>query len=223
MTRRTRLAAAVVVLMAGCGHPPQHGPEASGRATPSSHINPANIGRVRGAMPPDYEVGGLTGVSSPAALWGLHGAWTADPPPCAVLADPLGERAGTARGVSGSGPGGLSYAVVAASTTGPVTLDRGRLGECPHWTITQGRTTARVQVIDPPRIDGADTVGLASAISTFVEGGTQITSRADTFTAYLGDYYAFTAVVADPGAPHPALGAGFAADLLKKTVSALRS
>nr|WP_242657054.1 MULTISPECIES: DUF5642 family protein [Mycobacterium] len=212
-----------MVLVAGCGHPPQHRPESSGSATPSSRINPANISRVRGAMPPGYEVRGVTGVSSPAALWGLPGAWTADPPPCAVLADPLGGHGGTARGVSGSGPGGLSYAVVAASTTGPLALDRGRVAQCPHWTMTQGRTTARVQLIDPPRIDGADTLGLASAISTVVEGGTQITSRADTFTAYLGDYYAFTAVVADPGAPHPALGPGFAADLLKKTVSALRS
>ncbi|PQM48919.1 hypothetical protein C1Y40_00873 [Mycobacterium talmoniae] len=65
--RRCWVGAAVVVLVAGCGHPPQHRPESSGSATPSSRINPANISRVRGAMPPGYEVRGVTGVSSRAA------------------------------------------------------------------------------------------------------------------------------------------------------------
>jgi hypothetical protein len=63
---------------------------------------------------------------------------------------------------------------------------------------------------------------MATEISTSVEGGNEIDSRAITFTAYLGDYYAFTAVVSDPGSPDPALAPQFAADLLVKAVSALR-
>ncbi|MBW8711263.1 MAG: DUF5642 family protein, partial [Mycobacterium sp.] len=53
-------------------------------------------------------------------------------------------------------------------------------------------------------------------------GGTETRSHADTFTAYLGDYVTFVTVVSDPGSPNPALGQDFAADLLVKTVSALR-
>lgn len=63
---------------------------------------------------------------------------------------------------------------------------------------------------------------MATATTTVVEGGTETRSHADTFTAYLGDYVAFVAVVTDPGSPNPALGQEFAAQLLVKTVSALR-
>jgi Domain of unknown function (DUF5642) len=87
--------------------------------------------------------------------------------------------------------------------------------------MTSGRATARVHLVDPPRIDGAETVGMAADITTSVEGGNEIGSRANTFTAYLGDYYAFTTVISDPGAPDSALTPQFAADLLVKAVSAL--
>jgi hypothetical protein len=55
-----------------------------------------------------------------------------------------------------------------------------------------------------------------------VEGGTETTSTASTFSAYLGDYAALITVVTDPGSPNPPLGQDFAADLLVETVSALR-
>ena len=58
--------------------------------------------------------------------------------------------------------------------------------------------------------------------NTVVEGGTETTSSAYTFSAYLDDYLAFVTVVMDPGSPNPPLGQEFAADLLVKTVSALR-
>jgi uncharacterized protein DUF5642 len=57
---------------------------------------------------------------------------------------------------------------------------------------------------------------------TVVEGGTQTVSAAYTFSAYFQDHLAFVAVVTDPGSPNPPLGQEFAADLLVKTVSALR-
>ena len=64
---------------------------------------------------------------------------------------------------------------------------------------------------------------MAAEITTAVEGGNEIDSRASTFTAYVGDYYVFTALVSDPGSPNQALAPQFAADLLAKTMSALRS
>ena len=88
--------------------------------------------------------------------------------------------------------------------------------------MTNGRARAHVRLIDPPRIDGAETLGMASDITTSVEGGNEIYSRANTFTAYLANYYAFTTVVSDPGSPDPALTPQFAAELLVKSVSALR-
>lgn len=219
---RRLVGALVLALMAGCSQPLEPSPRSSS-AGQASHINPANIKKVAGALPAGDEVAGVTGVSSPAALWGLTGRWMADPPQCAVLADPLGAHGGPGHGVSGSGPGGISYAVVAASTTGPVALDPVRVAGCRHWTMTQGRTTARVRLVDAPPIDGVGTLGMASEVRTFVEGGAEIDSGTHTFVAYLGEYYAFTALVADPGAPHPALDPRFVADLLVKSVSALRS
>lgn len=221
MRQQGRLGVVVAVLVAGCAHPaPSPAPSAPAQA---SHINPANIKRVAGQLPAGSEVAGVTGLSSPAAIWGFSVGWTANPPQCATLADPLGGHdGGAAQGVSGSGTGAISYAVVVGPASGPIALDPARVAGCARWTMTQGRTTATVHLIDPPRIDGVDTLGMVSEISTFVEGGTEIDSRADTFAAYLGDYYALTSLVADPGAPHPPLDPRFAADLLVKTVSALR-
>jgi Domain of unknown function (DUF5642) len=89
--------------------------------------------------------------------------------------------------------------------------------------MTSRRATARVNLVDPPRIDGAETLGMAADITTSVEGGNEIGSRANTFTAYLGDYYAFTTVISDPGSPDSALTPLFASNLLVKAVSALRA
>ena len=88
--------------------------------------------------------------------------------------------------------------------------------------MTSGNTTGTVDLIDAPAIDGATTVGMSTVATTVVEGGTRTTSSADTFSAYLGDYLASVTVVTDPGSPNPPLGRDFAAELLVKTVSALR-
>jgi hypothetical protein len=139
------------------------------------------------------------------------------------LADPAGGHEQSAQGISGSGPGGIVYAVVAAAESGPVWLDQSLVSQCRTWTMTSGRATANIHLIDPPRIDSAQTLGMTADITTSVEGGNQIGSRANTFTAYLGDYYAFTTLISDPGSPQSPLAPQFAADLLVKTVSALRS
>src|ERR1700727_858212 len=89
----------------------------------------------------------------------------------------------------------------------------------PPSTYGPARDPAAVGLTDAPRIDGAETVGMVADIRTSVESGTEIDSRAYTFIAYLGDYYAFTTLTTDPGSALPALPAQFAADLLVKTVS----
>ncbi len=173
-------------------------------------------------MPPGYEVTAVSGVTAPPASWGLGGDAAAIPARCAALADPGGGHGKSAQGISGSGTGGIVYAVVAAVPTGPVALDESLVAGCRQWSMTSRRANAHVRLLDPPRIDGAQTLGMATDITTSVEGGNEIDSRASTFTAYLGNYYAFSTVVSDPGSLDPALTPQFAAELLVKSVSALR-
>ena len=144
------------------------------------------------------------------------------PPQCAILADPGDRRDQSAQGVSGSGSGGIVDAVV-VSLPGLPGPDHHVVAACGQWTMAAGRTTVSVRLTDAPRIDGAETLGMVADVRTSVESGTEIDSRAYSFTAYLGDYYAFTTLTTDPGSALPALPPQFAADLLVKTVSTLRS
>ena len=212
------LLAALSLCVAACGQSPTSAPSTA-TTDSSASVNPARIERVRTELPSGYEVAALSGRAAPVAFWGLGPGWTADPPRCGVLADPVAGTAATTRGWSASGAGGIVYAVVAGSTA---TLDPSLIDECGQWTVSAGHTSGSVAFAAAPAIDGAATVGLSTATTTVVEGGTETHSHADTFTAYLGDYVAFVTVVSDPGSPNPPLGQDFAADLLVKTVSALR-
>jgi hypothetical protein len=203
--------------MTACGQSPSSGPSTATSGA-STAVNPARIERVRVDLPSGYEVAPLAGRAAPFAFWGFGPGWTADPPRCLALADPVADAA-TTRGWSASGAGGIVYAVVAGSAA---TLDRSLIDECGQWTVSAGRTSGSVTSVAAPAIDGAATVGLSTTATTVVEGGTETHSHVDTFTAYLGDYVAFITVVTDPGSPNPALGQDFAAELLVKTVSALR-
>lgn len=223
--QRVRLFASIAVVAlcaAGCGQPAD--PSSAGSSAPSStsvQVNPANIARVRTELPAGYEVGDIAGRASPAAMWGFGPGWTADPPQCGALADPVADGAVT-RGWSGSGGGGIVYAVVRGSPPAKVGLDPALIADCGHWTLSAGHTSGSVTFIAVPAIDSVATVGMSTATTTVVEGGTETHSHADTFTAYLGDYVAVVTVVTDPGSPNPPLGQEFAAELLVKTVSALR-
>jgi Domain of unknown function (DUF5642) len=214
-------AAMVLPLLAACAHPGQHAPAPSASAA-ARHVDPANIRRVRRDILPGYEVSTASGVTAPPGIWGLGVAGVATPSRCAALADPAGGHGQSPQGISGSGAGGTVYAVVVAAPTGRLALDQSLVAQCRQWSMTGRRASARVHLVDAPRIDGAETLGMAAEIVTSVEGGNEIGSRASTFTAYFGDYYAFTTLISDPGSPAAALTPQFAADLLVKTVSALR-
>ncbi|WP_428340845.1 DUF5642 family protein [Mycobacterium sp.] len=218
---RRSAAAAALLLLAGCAHPGESPPAPSVGAS-ARHVDPDNIRRVRRDLPPGYEVAPLANVTAPPGIWGLGGAGVATPPHCAALADPAGGHGQRAQGISGSGPGGAVYAVVVAAPTGALVLDRSLVAQCRQWRMTGRRASAHIHLVDAPHIDAAETLGMTVSIVTSVEGGTEIDSQACTFTAYLGDYYAFTTVISDPGSPNPALTRQFAADLLMKTVSAVR-
>lgn len=215
-------AVAVLWVVAACGQPTTSSQGSSTTTTVAKpQVNPAKISRVRTELPPGYEVADLSGPASAAGFWGFKPGWVTEPTQCGVLAGPATDAA-TTKGWSGSGPGGIVHAVVTGSPTSPITLDPAVLAECGHWTVTSGNTTGTVDLVDAPAIDSATTVGMTTSATTVVEGGTETSSSASTFSAYFGDYLAFVTVVTDPGSPNPALGQEFAADLLVKTVSALR-
>ena len=217
VVRLFALLAALSLCVAACGQAPSSAPS-SAPTTSSKPVDPTRIERVRTELPRSYEVAGLEGRVAPVAFWGLGPNWSADPPRCGALADPAAGAA-TARGWSASGAGGIVYAVVAGSRA---TIDPSLREDCGQWNVSGGHTSGTVEFVAAPAIDGAPTTGVSTSTSTTVEGGTETQSHADTFTAYLGDYVAFVTVVNDPGSPNPPLGQQFAADLLVKTVSALR-
>src|SRR6516162_5355320 len=216
--------AVLTLLVAACAHSPAPTPSATPTKSPSARgtvVNPASIKRVVRELPPNYEVTtGIPGGASPRVIWGLGPDSTVKPPQCATIADPGNGRDQSAQGVSGSGAGGIVDAVVVA-LPGPVDLNH--VAACGRWTMIDGHTTAIARLTDPPHIDGAETLGMVADTKSSVESGTEIDSRIYTFTAYLGNYYAFTTLIADPGSALPALPPQFAADLLVKTVSTLRS
>jgi hypothetical protein len=213
---------AIAVLSAACAHggTPASAPSSS-LAPPSIRVNPVNIERVRGDLPGGYEVADIRGAGAPLAFWGFSPDWVADPPQCGALAIPVANGA-TTKGWSGSGPGGIVYAVVTGTPPAQVNLDPVVIAECGQWTLAAGHSTGTVSLVAAPQIDGAATVGMATATTTTVEGGTETSSQARTYSAYLGDYVAFVTVVTDPGSPNPPLSQDFAAALLVKTVAALR-
>lgn len=213
----------LAVLTVGCAGAP---PSAQSLGSPgplsstSAPVTPANIKRVAGQLPPGYEHADTADLAAPAQIWGLGAVAITDPPRCADLVDPAGEPSG--RGVSGSGVGGIVYAVVAPTPVDAAPPDAALLVDCAAFAASFARTTVDVVLIDPPHIDDATTVGMASRSRTSVEGGGEIVSRAYTFIAYLDGYRAVSALVIDPGSPDPSLPAQFAADLLVRTVTELR-
>ena len=196
---------------------------------PDLTVEPARIDRARHALPPGYEVAPYTGAPTPLAVWGLAGPVEAQPVQCVELAAPP-LRPDSAQGWSASGPGGIVYAVVAAAAPAAPVTDTPtapavpvEAAACQSWTATAGHTSATVRDLPAPALEAAHTVGMATAATTVVEGGTETRADADTFVAHLGQFVCFVALVTDPGSAYPRLDAAFAADLLVETVSALRS
>ncbi|MGI9123159.1 MAG: DUF5642 family protein [Mycobacterium sp.] len=217
LTARLPLALlSAAAILVGCGAGPQQPPAP---APTARTLSPANVVRVRAALPPGYETGELKAPVSAAALWGFGTGWRADPPQCAALADPApNDRA--ARGLSASGPGGTVFVVVADMPgTDPVPE---LLDQCPSWTMTFGHTTAEVTRSQGPAVADARTFAWRAVASTVVESGNSTTSEASTAVACLQGHVVLVTVVTDPGSPNPPLDPGFAADLLATTVTALR-
>ena len=209
-----------LLVCAACAQPSPPPPPPATEAPANLSVNPARIDRARHDLPPGYEVTGYTGAPAPFAAWGFRESAMSVPVQCATLGAPAVDPA-TTMGWTASGPGGIVFAVVANAGPGAA-LDPAVVAACGQWTVTSGPSTGTVSGLPGPDIAAADTVGMTTEATTVVEGGTETRSHAETFVAYLGEHVCFVAVVTDPGSPQPALGPGFASDLLVKTVSTLR-
>jgi hypothetical protein len=214
----------LTLLPTACARSPAPKPPAPPSSSAHGNVvNPANIKKVVRELPPNYEVTtGIPTAVSPRVIWSRDVDGRVKPPQCATLADPGDGRDQAAQGMSGSGAGGVIDAIV-VSLPGPAVLDQDVVAACGQWSMTSARTAISVRLTDPPHIDGAETVAMVADIKSSVESGTEIDSRTYTFIAYLGNFYAFTTLTTDPGSALPALPPQFAADLLVKTVSTLRS
>lgn len=212
---------ALVLLGTACGGQSlESAPASSPTESASEEITPARIDRARSELPDGYEVAAYTGPAAPLTLWSFGDRPVSDPPQCLALAEPAVDSTETT-GWSASGPGGIVYAAV-APLSHPEAPDAALLAECARWTLTSGHTVGTVTAHPGPVIEAARTVAMSTVATTVVEGGTETRLHAATFVAYLADYVCLVALVTDPGSSSPALGAGFAADLLTAAVSALR-
>jgi hypothetical protein len=208
---------AMLVCVGACGSPPNPPPQSVVIAP--REVNPANVIRVRSALPQGYEVADVSGPVSAVSLWGFGAGWTADPPQCATLADPAPSDRG-ARGLSASGSGGTIFVVVSTTADGAPGADL--VNQCSSWTMAFVHTTAQVARTEAPVIEGTETVAWEAMTRTIVESGTETNARATTALAYFDHHVALVTLITDPGSPHPPLDRGFVAEMLATTVAALR-
>src|SRR5262249_44125117 len=152
----------VVLLAAGCSHssrPPVASSPPKSQASRGAAVNPVNIKRVARDLPAGYEVTtAIPSAASPRVIWRLESGGTANPPQCAILADPGSDASGrdqSAQGVSGSGAGGIVDAVV-VSVPGSAS-DHDVVADCGQWTLKAGHTSVSVRLTDAPHIDAAET------------------------------------------------------------------
>jgi prepilin-type processing-associated H-X9-DG protein len=211
--------ATAVLCLAACAAPAEAPPAATASSTATvGVVDPTRVDRVRAELPAGYEVADLTDRPAPVALWGFGPGWSAVPPQCGALADPVFDAA-SLRGWSASGGGGIVYTFAADGAAAP---DPALVDGCARWTLTAGPTSGTVSRLDVPVVDGAVTLAIAADVVTTVEGGTATRSHADTTYAFVDGHVVVVAVVTDPGSVQTPLDAGFAAGLLTKTVAALR-
>lgn len=201
--------------LGGCGSAPAPPPSSS---PPAGRVNPAAVVAVGPALPSGYEVAGLDGPISAAALIGFGPGWTADPARCKGLADPAPADP-AARGLSASGAGGTVFVAAAVAPAGP---DPALIAECSTWAMTFVHTSAVVTQIPPPRIEGAQTLAWRAVAKTVVEAGSQTDSEATAAFAFLDGHVAFAVLVTNPGSAEPPLDARFVEELLADTVAAVR-
>lgn len=217
--RLLALTGIVVMLLSGCRAEPSNGAPASS-APPTLDI--AKVLSVQSTFGPPYAVRTIpTTAIDPKLLAPLQfqPGLTWNPADCAQYAWtlPAGLH-GNIASLTAEGEGNR-FIAMAIETSQPVDFNRDSVDRCGHVTFTAPEMRGVVDVIDAPKIDGAQTVGKHRQLQTAVASG-----ELYTYVAYLGDYLVVVTAnpLLAPGQPVPAVNVKRAQQLLIDSVAAVR-
>lgn len=217
--RLLALTGIVVVLLSGCrAKPPTDAPA----STTPAKVDIAKVQSVQSTFAPPYVVRTIpTTAIDPKLLAPLQfqQGLTWDPADCAQYAWtlPAGLH-GNIASLTAEGEGNR-FIAMAIETSQPVEFNRDSVDRCGHVTFTAPDMRGVVDVVDAPKIDGAQTVGKHRQLKTAAASG-----ELYTYVAYLGDYLVVVTAnpLPAPGQPVPTVNVKRAQQLLVDAVAAVR-
>lgn len=202
----------------------------SGCAAGSQSDVSADIGRIavlKDGFGPQFDVTEVapTGID-PALLasQSMPAGLTFDPAGCARFAQGQSVPAGTEgnmAAVSAEGEGNR-FVVIAVQTSTAVPVIEPE-SQCRKVAFTGGPTRGTVEVVDAPRIEGAETIGVHRMLQTVIDG-TSRTGEVYSYSAHFGNYQVIVSAnpLVSPGRPVVPVDTGRARDLLIAGVEAVR-
>lgn len=202
----------------------------SGCASGSDGDVSADIGKVselRAGFGPGFEVTEVapTGID-PAVLAGqkLPDGIAFDPAGCARFAAgqsvPPGTE-GNMAAVSAEGEGNRFVVIAVQTSTAIPVVEPG--SECRKVSFAGGSTRGTVEVVDAPRIEGAETFGVHRVVQTVVDG-TPRAGEVYSYSAHFGDFQVIVSAnpLVTPDEPPVPVDTERARDLLVAGVQAVR-
>ncbi len=163
-------------------------------ACASQQTHPADVSKlfaVKSTFGPEYRLSSKGPSDITPQMVGeqqLPPGVTFDPPDCEKLATgrrlPTGTKGKTAV-VSADGNGNRLIAIAVSATT-KVPYDASLTQTCKHVAFTAGHVNGTIDVVDAPKIDGAQTVGGHRQVQRSARGKEQ-SSEMFTYSAYFGN------------------------------------
>ncbi len=213
------LVAASVCMLAGCS---------SGGNAPATNVDISKVVTVKSSFGPDFKVADIAERAIDPKFFSsrkLPDGLTFDPPNCAKAAAgndmPPGVQ-GNMAAVSAEG-GGNRFVVIAIETSQALPLDApGK--DCSKVTFTGPQMRGGNEVVDAPKIDGTQTLGIREVRQMQVGGSAHAGELYD-YSAQFGDYQVIVTAnpLVNPDQPVAKVDTQRARDLLVKAVGAIRS
>jgi hypothetical protein len=187
----------------------------------------AKVSNLKASFGPEYKVTEVprTGID-PKLLAGqkLPDGLTFDPPACATFATgqlvPPGTK-GNMAAVSAEGQGNR-FIVIAVETNEPVPVTEPGM-DCKKVAFSGGALRGTVEVVDAPKIDGAQTLGVHRVLQTVINGQPR-TGEVYNYSAHFGDYQVLVTAnpLVVPDKPVAPVNTQRAGELLVAGVEAIR-
>jgi hypothetical protein len=192
-------------------------------------LNIANVFAVRSTFGPDFSVhtAGPTRIDSKQlSQQPLPSGLTFDPPDCRGYASgqtlPSG-LTGDMAALSADGEGNR-FIAIAVETSQPVSLDPTITQKCQHVTFSGENVKGTADIVDPPKIHDAQTIGTHRTLQTTLATVAQSGEIYD-YVAYLGNYLVMVTAnpLMIPNKPAAPVNIDRAQTLLTDAVAAIRS